>query len=145
MVEATGGQKFSLLPDPIGDRTLTEEQCPKMANKPLEDSLLWPDGELPDWKLLKEFMTREGKLTKEQIIKLLKQSLAMFKKEPNLAQIPEPICVVGDIHGQYADLLNMITKAGEPGSLNYLFLGDYVDRGVFGIEVCLLLFCIKLN
>ena len=136
MVEASGGQKFSLLPDPKGDRHLTEEQCPQMANKPLEDQFLWPDGELPDWKLLKDFMTREGKLTKEQIIKLLKQTLAMFKKEPNLVQIPEPICVVGDIHGQYADLLNMISKAGEPGSLNYLFLGDYVDRGVFGIEVC---------
>jgi len=69
----------------------------------------------------------------------------MFKTESNLMQIPEPICVVGDIHGQYADLLAMISKAGEPGSLNYLFLGDYVDRGIYGIEVCLLLFCIKLN
>ena len=62
------------------------------------------------------------------MIKVLKQALEMFKKEPNLVQIPEPICVVGDIHGQYADLLNMISKAGEPGGLNYLFLGDYVDR-----------------
>ena len=53
--------------------------------------------------------------------------------------------MVGDIHGQYSDLLNMISKAGEPGPLNYLFLGDYVDRGVYGIEVCILLFSIKLN
>ena len=69
----------------------------------------------------------------------------MLKHEPNLAQIGEPICVVGDIHGQYSDLLNMISKVGEPGKLNYLFLGDYVDRGIFGIEVCILLFSIKLN
>lgn len=72
-------------------------------------------------------------------------ALQMFSAEANLVQIEEPICVVGDIHGQYADLLNMISKAGEPGSLNYLFLGDYVDRGIFGIEVCILLFSIKLN
>jgi serine/threonine-protein phosphatase 2B catalytic subunit len=69
----------------------------------------------------------------------------LLKSEPNLAQIDEPICVVGDLHGQYYDLLNMISKAGEPGTLNYLFLGDYVDRGVLGIEVVLLLFAIKLN
>ena len=69
----------------------------------------------------------------------------MFKTEPNLVNISEPICIVGDIHGQYSDLLNMISKAGEPGNLNYLFMGDYVDRGIFGIDVCILLFAIKLN
>jgi len=38
-----------------------------------------------------------------------------------------------------------MSKAGEPGSLNYLFLGDHVDRGILGIEVCLFLFSVKLN
>lgn len=78
-------------------------------------------------------------------MQILNGCLELFKKEPNLVHIEEPICVVGDIHGQYSDLLNMISKVGEVGTINYLFLGDYVDRGIYGIEVCLLLFAIKLN
>ena len=41
---------------------------------------------------------------------------------------------------------HIFSKAGEPSKdLNYLFLGDYVDRGIYGIEVCMLLFCLKLR
>ena len=55
-----------------------------MVNKPLTDEQFWPDGTLPDWKVLKDFMTREGKISKEQMMRLLKQTLEMFKKESNL-------------------------------------------------------------
>ena len=63
-----------------------------------------------------------------------------------MVAVEEPVAVVGDIHGQFFDLITMMRKAGEPDTktLNYLFLGDYVDRGTSGIEVCLFLFCLKI-
>ena len=39
----------------------------------------------------------------------------------------EPLVIVGDIHGQLYDLCHMIDKAGDPETINYLYLGDYVD------------------
>lgn len=68
-----------------------------------------------------------------------------IEKEPNLVKIGEPIVIVGDIHGQFHDLCHMLEKAGPPSDINYLFLGDYVDRGIFGVECVILLMTIKLN
>ena len=86
MVEATPTPeetRFSLLPDPIPDRKLTDEECPRMINKPVEDSQLW-DGDLPNWRLLKDFLAREGPITKPQIMRLLTAALQLFQTEANL-------------------------------------------------------------
>lgn len=101
-------------------------------------------------------MIKEGHVRKDtvvymcrMVIDIMSKSLPSDKfrieKEPNLCKIGEPIVIVGDIHGQYFDLCHMLDKAGPPSDINYLFLGDYVDRGIFGVEVLILLMAIKIN
>ncbi len=65
--------------------------------------------------------------------------------EPNVLKIASPVTIVGDIHGQFFDLLNIFELNGFPNETKFLFLGDYVDRGLFCIEVITLLMVLKIK
>lgn len=65
--------------------------------------------------------------------------------QPALLELSAPVKIVGDIHGQYNDLIRLFEMCGFPPTSNFLFLGDYVDRGKQSLETILLLFCYKLK
>merc|ERR1719356_2274837 len=87
--------------------------------------------------------TRPGKevdLKEESVRNLCFKSRSLFMTQPMFLELEPPIKIVGDIHGQYYDLLRLFEYGGYPPDANYLFLGDYVDRGKQSIEsICLLL------
>lgn len=78
--------------------------------------------------------------SESEIRKLCFASREVFLSQPNLLELKPPIKICGDIHGQYPDLLQLFEHGGHPPQSNYLFLGDYVDRGKQSLEtICLLL------
>ena len=69
----------------------------------------------------------------------------IFLSQPTLIELSPPVKIVGDVHGQYSDLIRLFEMCGFPPSANYLFLGDYVDRGKQSLETILLLLCYKIK
>lgn len=78
-------------------------------------------------------------LAEQHIRQLCQVSREIFLSQPMLLELNSPVNIVGDIHGQYNDLLRHFDKCGYPPTSNYLFLGDYVDRLVVVWESLLLL------
>ena len=78
------------------------------------------------------------------IIKLCDLVKPILYGEPNTLNITAPINIFGDIHGQVSDMIHFLEMTGLPPNHKFLFMGDYVDRGNNSIEVCALLFSLKI-
>ena len=77
--------------------------------------------------------------------KLIELAGKIMKREPTLLRVHAPVIICGDVHGQWYDLMTLFEKGGNPAKTQYLFMGDYVDRGFFSSEIALYLFALKVN
>ncbi|KAL7719015.1 Serine/threonine-protein phosphatase [Entamoeba marina] len=74
-------------------------------------------------------------MLEEYLIKqVTEKAIEIMSKEPTVLTLQLPCTVVGDIHGQFHDLKELFAIGGTPPQTNYVFLGDYVDRGHYGLE-----------
>uniref|UniRef100_A0A8R1HTX7 Serine/threonine-protein phosphatase n=2 Tax=Caenorhabditis japonica TaxID=281687 RepID=A0A8R1HTX7_CAEJA len=90
------------------------------------------------WKSLDAF-------TNHQVNQVLDKVESVLKPLPAMLQLEHPITVVGDIHGQLDALIRYFDVIGYPPNVQFLFLGDYVDRGAKSLETSMLLFCYKIR
>lgn len=124
------------------ERGLPHVKAP--PSEPLDPSIVFAaDGKPCPQKLCKHFFDG-GVLRPEDAIEIIQLAAEILRNEPNVLVLEDPITVCGDVHGQYFDLMTLFSLGGDPQSSQYLFLGDYVDRGCFSTEVTLYLLSLKI-
>jgi len=89
---------------------------------------------------------RRCELIKESEVKALcAKAREILAEESNVQRVDPPVTICGDIHGQFYDLKELFKVGGDVPATNYLFMGDFVDRGFYSVETFLLLLALKVR
>jgi len=84
-------------------------------------------------------------ISEKEVEELCNKGKEILMKEQNVQPVKCPVTVCGDIHGQFHDLMELFRIGGKPPDTNYLFMGDYVDRGYYSVETVTLLVAFKVR
>jgi len=91
-------------------------------------------------------LVNECKPLSEQEVKFVcEKAKEVLSQESNVVSVRAPVTVCGDLHGQFQDLIELFRIGGRPPDTNYLFMGDYVDRGYHSVETFSLVVCLKIR
>ena len=127
MVELGGVTDPEIAPEPSNQTPLTKNRFSFDIDKYLERA-------------------RKGEVLEEIAIKVVCAKVKeILSHEDNVVAVPAPVTVVGDVHGQFLDVVELFRVGGEVPNTNYLFLGDYVDRGAASVETITYLILLKLR
>mmetsp|Transcript_7637 Transcript_7637/g.10928 ORF Transcript_7637/g.10928 Transcript_7637/m.10928 type:complete len:125 (+) Transcript_7637:42-416(+) len=86
-----------------------------------------------------------GTLTENEVKVLCEKAKEILQDESNVQPVSAPVTICGDIHGQFYDLAELFRIGGACPDSNYLFMGDYVDRGYYSLETVTLLVALKVR
>lgn len=84
-------------------------------------------------------------ITEKEVKQLCAKAREILVEESNVQRVDSPVTVCGDIHGQFYDLKELFKVGGDVPDTNYLFMGDFVDRGFYSVETFLLLLALKVR
>ncbi|XJO73355.1 hypothetical protein BDV3_004352 [Batrachochytrium dendrobatidis] len=80
-----------------------------------------------------------------EVKELCNKAREILIEESNVQRVDAPVTICGDIHGQFYDLKELLKVGGKCPDTNYLFMGDFVDRGFYSVETFLLLLALKVR
>eukprot|EP00250_Pteridium_aquilinum_P005760 c15811_g1_i1 orf=188-1102(+) len=92
-----------------------------------------------------EQLRRCEPLKESEVKALCLKAMEILVEESNVQRVDAPVTICGDIHGQFYDMKELFKVGGECPQTNYLFLGDFVDRGYYSVETFLLLLALKVR